>query len=178
MRDKIKEIITEIYLKNNSDIFMQGCRKKIEFLEELLDKINMYVDTYEVYSRENEPAEEIRISINSKKYYEICINYNSILCINKIAKFYYLQHEFSIDNPDDEAITPCLDGFGYEAYSKKQFCLDEIIVNYLSEQGYERLGCSEMDEIFPKMIKPNWSEMPEYFTVNNALFMDYFGFFE
>lgn len=178
MKDKIRKIISDIYFENNTELFVQGCRNKIVFLDDLLNKINDLIDTYDVYSFDNEPAEKVELSVNSKMYYEVCIKYESLLFINKIVKCYYIQHEFSIDNPDDEGIDPCLDGFRGEAYCKKQFVLDEAIEKYMSEQGYERLSCIEIDEIFPEMIKPKVSDSPEFFSVNNALFMDYYGFFE
>jgi hypothetical protein len=82
-----------------------------------------------------------------------------------------------MENPDEERIEPILDGYSGEAYCKKQFVLDEIIEKYMSEKGYERLDLPEIEEIFLEMITPVDSDSPELFSVNNALFMDYYGFF-
>lgn len=178
MQDNIRKIIRDIYFNNRKDLFLQGCNNRIVFLNDLLRRIKPFIDTYDVYSSDNEPAEEVRISVSSNVYYDVCLKYDSLLYINKIAKYYFIQHEFSIDNPDNERIDPCLDGYRGEAYCKKQFVLDEKIEEFMFGQGYERLSINETEEIFPDTIIPKDSTVPEFFSVYNALFMDYYGFFE
>lgn len=62
------------------------------------------------------------------------IEYVSLLQINKIVKYFYLQDEFSIDSPDPDGMDSYLAGFRNEPYSKKQFDIDEMICNYLTEK--------------------------------------------
>ena len=178
MRSEIKSIINQVYCKNDNDLFIRGCNNRLGFIDDLITKIKMSADNVELYDSENEPTEEIHIAVNVADAKGITIRYDSILYINKIVKYYYLQHEFSMDNPDSNAIDPCLDGFRDEAYSKKQFIMDEMIVDYLSGKGYTRLSYNEMEEVFHEPISISDTETDKYITVNNALFMDYFGLCE
>ena len=173
MRDDIKLLIKEIYIDHRTELFNQGCSREIDFIDELIHKIGEMTDKVERYPRENEPAEEIHISVNTKTIGGIQIEYTSWLYICKIAKFYYLQHEISMDNPDDERIAPDLCDFGDEGYNKKQFRMDEMIVQYLTEKGYERLWYREMEESFHEPVYSNVFKCEEYLTVRTALFMDY-----
>ena len=173
MRDEIKQLIKTIYVDHRTDLFNQGCSREIDFIDELIHKIGEMTDKVDRWTRENEPAEEIHISVNTKTIGDIQIEYDSILYICKIAKYYYLQHEFSMDNPDDERIAPVLSDFGDEGFNKKQFRMDEMIVQYLTEKGYERLWYREMEESFHEPVYSNVFKCDEYLTVKTALFMDY-----
>ena len=84
MKDEIRKMIRDIYFKNNFGLFVLGCRNKINFLNDLLYTINDYIDTYEVYSFENEPAEKVKISVFGKMYYDVCIKYESLLLSIKL----------------------------------------------------------------------------------------------
>ena len=67
-------------------------------MEELKNKsesIERFVDL-------NEPSSEIRIVVNRCSFSEGEIEYVSLLQINKIVKYFYLQDEFSIDSPDPD----------------------------------------------------------------------------
>lgn len=176
MRNDLKNTIKNIYCDNNTELFINGCKNKISFLENIITNIKASADKVDVYDSENEPAEEIHIAVNSANANGITIKYDSILYINKLVKYYYLQHEFSMDNPDSDGIDPCLDGFRDEAYSKKQFKLDEMIVGYLSDKGYTRLSYNEIEEVFPEPVSDNSRD--KYMTLNNALFMDHSGLCE
>lgn len=100
------------------------------------------------------------------------IEYVSLLQINKIVKYFYLQDEFSIDSPDPDGMDSYLAGFRNEPYSKKQFDVDEMICNYLKEKGYSRLYINDMDEVYPGIKKFKGREETNQMTVGNALFMD------
>lgn len=178
MRDDIKNIIEEIYCKNNTQLFIQGCHNKIEFLEELLEFIRSQSLNVKVYPSQNEPTIEMRITVNSTSVNGFTIKYESILLVNKFINYFYLQHEFSMDNPDTDGIDPCIDGFRDEAYSKKQFVFDENIVSFMIDKGYHRLSYNEMEETFPGVKKNPSYDLPDEITVNNALFMDMWGFFD
>ena len=173
MRDEIKQLIKSIYVDHRTDLFNQGCSREIDFIDELIHKIGEMTDKVDRWPRENEPAEEIYISVNTKTIGDIQIKYDSILYICKIAKYYYLQHEVSMDNPDDERIAPDVGVFGNEGFNKKQFSMDEMIVQYLTEKGYERLWYREMEESFHEPVYSNAFKCDEYLTVKTALFMDY-----
>ena len=174
MRDEVAQLIREIYVEKKTDLFVQGCHRKLSFLDDLIRRIGEMTDKVDRWSLEKEPAEEIHISVNMKTIGNIQIKYESILYISKIAKYYYLQHEFSINNPDDERVAPDLDGFSDEAYNKRQFRLNDMIDQFLAEQGYERLSYSDIEEeFFPEPIPLKECDREKYLTVFQALFMDY-----
>lgn len=175
MRDEIKQLIKTIYVDHRTDLFNQGCSREIDFIDELIHKIGEMTDKVDRWTRENEPIEEIHISVNTKTIGNIQIEYESILNICKIEKLFYLQHEYSLNNPDEDRISPDFDGFSDEAYNKKQFRMDEMIVQYLTEKGYERLWYREMEECFHEPVYSKVFKCDEYLTVRTALFMDYIG---
>lgn len=82
-----------------------------------------------------------------------------------------MQHEFSFQNPDPDGMDSYLDSFRDEAYSKKQFNLDELITNYLKDKGYIRLSYNDMEEVCFGIEKFK-NKKDGQMTVNNALFMD------
>ena len=174
MSDDVAQLIREIYVEKKTDLFVQGCQRKLSFVDDMIRRIGEITDKVDWWTRENEPAEEIHISVNTKTVGNMQIKYESILFICKIAKYYYLQHEFSIDNPDDERVAPKLDGFSDEAYNKRQFRLNDIIVQFMAKQGYERLSYSDVEEeFFPEPIPLKECDREKYLTVFQALFMDY-----
>lgn len=119
-----------------------------------------------------EAAIELRITVNEADPKGISIVYTSVLTISKVAEFYYLQHEFSLENPDPDKMDTFLDSFRDEPYNKKQFLLEETITEFLKKQGYSRLSYSEIEEIclgIPKFRNGGESQM----TVGNAIFMDF-----
>ena len=66
MRDEIKQLIKSIYVDHRTDLFNQGCSREIDFIDELIHKIGEMTDKVDRWPRENEPAEEIYISVNTK----------------------------------------------------------------------------------------------------------------
>lgn len=168
----IKSAIDEIYIKNNKEIYICGCKKSIDFINELVDIIEKNCLNVNVYTNFNEPAVEIRIIVNKVSVKDIIIEYSTILNLNKIVNYYYIQHEFSLENPDPDGMDSYLDGFREEAYSKKQFNLGETIINYIEAKGYSRLNYKDMEEICPEIKKFKDGEENSKMTVNNALFMD------
>ncbi|MCI6007746.1 MAG: hypothetical protein MRZ25_05795 [Ruminococcus sp.] len=167
----IKKTIDEIYINNNTDIFILGCKKNIIFLNELIDIIKKNCLTVNVYTNDNEPAVEIRFIVNKVLAKNIEIEYITILNINKIVNYYYIQHEFSLENPDPDGMDAYLDSFKEEAYSKKQFNTSEIICNYLNQKGYVRLSYNDMEEVCLGINKFKDNDNGQM-TVKNALFMD------
>lgn len=172
MQNEIKRAIEDIYINGNTELFISKCRETVDFLDELLEKIKIRSENVEKFVSPNEPSSEIRIIVNKSTFSEGEVEYVSLLQINKIVKYFYLQDEFSIANPDPDRMDLYLDGFRNEPYSKKQFDVDEMIYNYLTEKGYSRLYIDDMDEIYPGIKKFKDKEETNQMTVNNALFMD------
>lgn len=172
MQNDIKKAIEDIYINENTELFISKCRDTVDFLDELLKKIKTKSENVEKFFDSNEPSSEIRIVVNRCSFSEGEIEYVSLLQINKIVKYFYLQDEFSIDSPDPDGMDSYLAGFRNEPYSKKQFDVDETICNYLKEKGYSRLYINDMDEVYPGIKKFIGREETNQMTVGNALFMD------
>lgn len=171
MHDDIKKAIEDIYINGDTELFTSKCRKKVDFLDELMEKLKNKSESIERFVDLNEPSSEIRIIVNRCSFSEGEIEYVSLLQINKIVKYFYLQDEFSIDSPDPDGMDSYLAGFRNEPYSKKQFDIDEMICNYLTEKGYSRLYINDMDEVYPGIKKFKDREETNQMTVGNALFM-------
>ena len=172
MQNDIKKAIEDIYINGDTELFISKFRYTVDFLDELLEKIKNKSENVEKLFDSNEPSLEIKIIVNKCTFSEGEVEYVSLLQINKIVKYFYLQDEFSIANPDPDGMDLYFDGFRNEPYSKKQFDVDETICNYLKEKGYSRLYINDMDEIYPGIKKFKDREETNQMTVNNALFMD------
>lgn len=172
MLNDIKKTIEEIYVNGNTEVFISKCKKKLYFLDDLLEILKTKVISIEIFADMNDPSTEIRIVVNKCSLLGGEIEYISLLQISKVVDYFYLQDEFSFDNPDPDGMDSCLDGFRNEAYSKKQFAIDEIICSYLEANGYKRLYLHDMEEIFPGIRKFKDRDEINQMTVSNALFMD------
>ncbi len=172
MRDDIKKVIESIYINGNTNFFVRKCSEKISFIDELLEILKDKVLSFEKFYDLNEPSTEIRIVVNESYFSEGKIEYVTLLNINKIIKYFYLQDEFSITNPDSKGMDSNLDGYRNEPYSKTQFKVDELICDYLVEKGYSRLYINDMEEIYPGIKKFKDRQEINQMTVNNALFKD------
>lgn len=172
MLEEVKKAIEEIYLNGNRDLFISNCKKDIGFLNDLLEILKTEVLNFDICANSSEPMIEIRFSVNCFKHNDGEVKYVSILMLNKIVDCFYLQHEFSLNNPDPDGMDSHLDGFRDEAYSKKQFDLGEKIISYLKSKGYKRLSYADMEEVFPGIRKCEDRDDTNQMTVNNALFMD------
>lgn len=172
MNQIIKKIVEKVYIQRNFDFFISSCNKKFEFIDELVKKMRGVCEEVEVYPSISEPAFNIRLTINTANPKGIKIVYTSILIISKIADCFYLQHEFEIDNPDPDRMDYYLDSFRDEPYTKKQYRIEQMIIDFLKEEGYFRLSYSETEEICPNIRK--FREEPDsQMTVGNAVFMDF-----
>jgi len=172
MNQIIKEVIEKVYVKHDFEFFIFSCAKKIEFIDELLEKLRDKCEKVEIYSSVSDPAFEIRITVNTTSPKGIKIVYTSILTISKIVNYFYLQHEFELENPDVDRMDYYLDSFRDEPYNKQQFRIEEIIIDFLKNKGYFRLSYSETEEICPQIRKFRDEENSQM-TVGNAIFMDF-----
>ena len=172
MKSELKKIIYDIYVDHNYDYYKMKCMEANNFENELLIEIETLCEKIEKNSFDSDPAFEFIISVNSFCKNEFNIMYSTILTISKIAKYYYLQHEFSFENPDTDKMDTYLDSFRDEPYNKKQFLLEEKIKEILEKYGYIRLSYAESEEVcngIQKFKDDSESQM----TVGNAIFMDF-----
>ena len=172
MKSELKKIIFDIYVHHNFEFYTMKCKKESEFENELLSEIEMLCEKIENSSLENEPTVELTILVNNYSENGINISYSSILTISKIAKYYYLQHEFSFENPDTDKMDTYLEAFRDEPYNKKQFLLESKIKDVLEKYEYLRLSYAETTEVCNGIPKFK-DDCERQMTVGNAIFMDF-----
>ena len=101
------------------------------------------------------------------------VSFQSILNISKLVPVYYIQHQFQVNIDDESIITPVLDGYDYEPYTKEQEKFRDGIRDSLFKIGYSELSVLELDEViadleFSKDVKIFGPQV----TVEHALFID------
>lgn len=172
MLTDIKRLIETIYVKGEKNVFIDGCNKRLEFVDELVENFKNQCSKIQLSNDNCLPAKDLYFFFNDFIKGEFKVSYSSVLCINKICKVFYLQHEFSVDNLDTDRMDLVLDGFGEQAYTKKQFSFEESVVSFMQTKGYSRLYCSELEEIIPEIEMPADSIFGTQMTVENAIFKD------
>jgi hypothetical protein len=58
MRDEIAKLIREIYVEKKTDLFVQECRRKLSFLDDLIRRIGEMADKVDRWPCEKELAEQ------------------------------------------------------------------------------------------------------------------------
>jgi len=172
MINELKHIIEKIYINGEKDIFIDGCNKKLGFIEEIVMQYENSIPKIQLSDDDNLPSKEMYFKFEDFCKGEFKVSYSSVLSISKVCKVFYLQHEFSIDNVDDNRMDLTLDSFGDQPYTKQQFVFDEDIVSFMLKQGYYRLTCSELEKVIPSIEMPKDSIFGIQMTVENAIFRD------
>lgn len=70
MQNDIKKAIEDIYINENTELFISKCRDTVDFLDELLKKIKTKSENVEKFFDSNEPSSEIRIVVNRCSFSE------------------------------------------------------------------------------------------------------------
>jgi hypothetical protein len=152
---KITEgIIERIYIHGDVSFFKDKCKETVNILENLYDILKLSNLSYIEENLANAPALRWWIYYNKVEKGDFKVTYRTVLLISKIAPLFYIQHEFEVENKDDEAMAPVLDGFDTQPYSKNQAQLEDKIVNLLKNSGYVKLTYTEMNEIIPYLCFP------------------------
>ena len=178
MRSDIAELIKSIYIDGQTELFLHGCDNTPEFFNDLVKKIEEMTDEVVIYNSENLPTEELYIHVNIADADGIKIEYTSVLYINKLVKYFYLQHEWQMRTPDKDIVEPFPGDYRCEPYNKKQLALEEMLVRRLADFGYTRLTFDEMNEVFPEKLYSEYWEKEEYYFVRTLLFQDYLALTE
>lgn len=179
MDKQIYDIVTRVYRKKDYDFFIERCRITPEFYADIPRLAKQFCKRTEFHNQGDDPSAEFCFCYKDFTEDNFSVNYRSVLQISKAADLFYIQHEFDIKNIDPEGITPVLDGFDSQAYTRSQFELDEVIGNYLVKQGLRRISQKELDEVIPDLEMPNGVDLfGSQMTVENALFRDIYGICE
>ena len=169
MNGKIQKCIEQIYVNKDFNYFKRSCKKEYKFIEELQLLANTVCSKQ--YWR-------ILFAVNfiwSRRYIIYCVHYQTILKISKLADMFYLQQEFCVENKDPNRMTPVLDGFGGEPYTKTQYKMEEQITRILEKNKMEKIEFNELDEVVGSLeMLPN-SIFGKQMTVELALFHDAYG---
>lgn len=172
MHSELKKIIERVYVERNFKFFIEQSKKKIEFIDELISLVSCYCETADYNVDGVEPSLEIYFSYKDLKKDDMVVAYHTLLRISKIASIFIFQHEFSIDNPDKDRMSPVLDGFDSQAYTKTQNILEDVITKFLLQKNYFKVSNQEMEEVICNVKMPDNNLFGCQMTVDNALFRD------
>lgn len=175
MTEEIKRVVETTYISKNFEYFISRCREKIGFIEELSAAVQDKSDKADVWDLPDDPCVEVHFDVCGYSQNGFKVRYKSVLMISKIVDVYCLQHEFEADNPDPESMGGVLDGFGGEAYCRRQFDLDSAVCDFMTAKGFKRLTCADMDEVIPGVIMPENALFGTQMTVEYAVFKDLWG---
>ncbi len=176
MVDIVSKTIDYFYKQKNYNAFKECCKNPLNLFLEL----QQYIDRNGLNSSggpDNKyyPARDWHIHFNDYKKGEFEISYTTVLNISKLAPLYYVQHEFSVKDKDDDRMTPVLDGFSNHPYTKKQFVLHDKISSVLNKKGYHELEYVDISEAVEGFKMPEGVTIfgPNV-TVEDLLFADLF----
>lgn len=175
MKELVQQAIERIYLKKDYDYFRLKCLEPIGLPDDFYELLNSGEKYDEISGDATAPSLMWYIYFKDVIKGEFKVAYTTMLEISKIVPAFHIQHQFTVDNEDPNRISPDLDGFSGEAYSKSQFEFNEKINKCLKNKGYFDLSYAEMNEVvcslkMPKEIKIFGSQI----TVETALFRDVF----
>lgn len=171
----VKEVIDRVYIRKDYKYFKAKCHMSInvpqEFYSCLAEKSVSFQEVFE----ENSPAKRWYVEFKDVKVGDFEAHYSSELRLSKILPVYYIEHSFEVKNLDPEKMTPILDGFDGQPYTKGQYAFEEGISKILAKVGYTRLYYNDMTEVILELShKDNDSIFGRQFTVETALFRDIF----
>lgn len=173
MLNVVEDTINRIYRKKDYKFFVTKCNEKLELPKEL-----------DNYTKE-QGYKLIGIFDNqspSRRWYcyfddfvkgEFKVSYKTMIEISKIAPLFHIQHEFEVENRDNNKINPVLDGFDSQPYTREQAELNDEIISVLNKYGYKELSFSEMNEVVVDIKMPeDVSVFGPQVTVEHLLFND------
>ena len=175
MIDIVINAIDRIYKKADHEFFRNSCKKQIELFKGLKDYIELQgLVLMDMYDNEC-PSKTWYIRFRDYIKGEFKVSYKTMLQVSKIAPLFYVQHEFSVENKDENSMTPELDGFDGQPYTKGQLELYNKICAILGEKRYRELTYSETTEVVEGLNMPeNVTVFGSQVTVESLLFRDVF----
>lgn len=159
MLEEISQLIDKIYRKKNYYILRNVCNTHLDLLNELKDYFKTKGLTSTEICDKGLPSKTWYIQLDNYEKGDFKVCYKTVLEISKLLPVFYIQHEFSVENKDINRLSPFLDGFDGQAYTKGQAELEDKICFLLHEKGYKKLEYSEINEVVEGI------EMPEDITI-------------
>ena len=174
MNEMVEKVIEKYYRNRQTVDYLAKCKESIIIptaLEVFAEENR--VEIIDTNGEEIWPSSKLIFEYEKYTKGEFEVVYSSTLLISKLAPVIYLQHEFEVENKDPNGISPTLDGFDAQPYTKKQQELDELIKNLFSENGYIALSYGELNEVIPSLsFNPQVTFFGAQVTVEHALFFD------
>lgn len=173
MEGLVLETINRIYHNKDYDFFKRKCEAELIITDDLVRLIEH--EGFKVMVQDVEVGSSIRFAIDYPEFEkgEMKVSYITMIDVSKIIPIFYVQHEFEVENIDENRMGPVLDGFGGQSYTIGQADIYDKIVTFLEKQGYSEVSYAEMDIAIPdiKMPEDAWLFGPQ-FTVRTCLFHD------
>lgn len=173
MKEIVRVNIEKIYKDKDFDFFKSQCLKELKLPSEF-NKLfcNKKIKVEEGYSKSN-PSKTWYIKYPPYIKGEFNVLYKTLLSVSKIAPLYYIQHEFEVENVDEDRMQPTLDGFSGQPYTKTQATYHKNIVEILEKAGFLELSYAEMNEVLSGLsFKYEPTIFGSQVTVEYALFHD------
>lgn len=169
------EAIDRIYRKYDHDFFRSSCKENFELPLELKNYIESQgLALIDMFDNEC-PSRTWYISFKDYIKGEFKVSYKTMLQVSKITPLFYVQHEFSVENKDENSMTSELDGFDEQPYNKGQAELHDRICASLGEKRYIQLAYSEANEVISDLNMPeDVTVFGPQVTVESLLFRDVF----
>ncbi len=173
--DIIAKAIDQFYRKRDYCSFKAGCKKQLKLFEELRHYIEVHgFGLIEGFDK-NSPSKDWYINFDCYKKGEFEVSYKTKLQVSKVIPLFYVQHEFAVENKDEDRMTPKLRDSDNQPYTKRQAALHDKISTILVNQGYCELGYADITEVVAGFKMPNGITIfgPNV-TVEHLFFVDIF----
>lgn len=169
-----QEALDRYYKHVNKVEYLLTCQKEIVLPIELISFLHNKEIRIEKYNLgEIWPSKKWILDQGDVTKGEFSARFSSLLMVSKLAPFYYLHHEFQVMNQTEDKMSPTLDGFDNQPYTKTQAELDSVVLKGMSAKGYTRLSNSQMNEVLPDIYFNKDVELfGSQVTVEYALFHD------
>ncbi len=177
MLDVITQAIDRFYTKKDYYSFKSYCKQQLELPQELENHIKQQeLDLIEKPNKIS-PSSEWRINFGNYKNDEFDASFSTVLKISKVAPLFYIQHEFEVQNKDENAIDPCLKGSSGLGYILEQGNLYyEKISPILTQKSYTELEYADMHEAVGGFQMPEGiTKFGRNVTVELLLFEDLYN---
>ena len=175
MNELVQKTINKVYVEQDYNYFRLQCKQDIQLVDEFYNLLSSAPRYVEMRPSKIDPSREWYVYFDKVAKENFVVKYNTVIKMSKIAQIYYVQHEFEVDNQDDDRIGPVLDGYSGEAYCRQQFDFHEKIRECLISNGFTELSYAEMNEVVCVLSMPKDRRiLGHQITVETALFRDVF----
>lgn len=174
MKKQIQNVIEKIYINKDYKFFIEKCKSNIRLSQSIIDRASDLECQIIDFNEVNESSKRWCFKFKEYQKGNLEIVYKTILDVSKITQVFYIQHEFSVKNNDENCMSQTLDGFDSQPYTIQQSLIYEEVVKELEEKGYIELSYSEMNEVVWNIDQiSNKSVFGSQVTVENLIFHDY-----